>query len=48
MLTFEVWFKIGDLRTAQSRIMASDWNSARLIAEAQYGSGNILNITMVS
>lgn len=48
MYTFEVWFRIGDYRTAQSRIQASDWSSARMIAESQFGTDNIINITMVS
>lgn len=48
MYTFDVWFRIGEYRTAQSRIQASDWHSARMIAESHFGSDNILNITMVS
>jgi hypothetical protein len=47
MYTFDVWFKINQFRTAQTRIQATDWDSARLIAESQFGSGNIINITMV-
>lgn len=48
MYTFEVWFRIGNYRTAQARLQASDWQSARLIAEGQWGLGNIINITMVN
>ena len=48
MYTFEVWFKIGDYRTAKSQLQAGDWHQAKLIAESMYGSGNILNISMLS
>lgn len=48
MYTFQVWFRIGGYRTAEARINASDWHQAQMIAESQYGSGNIISITMAS
>ena len=48
MYTFEVWFRIGDYRTATGRLQAGDWHQAKLIAEGMYGSGNVINITMVT
>lgn len=47
MYTFEIWFKIDAYRTASSRLMASDWHSAKAIAESMFGFGNVINVSMV-
>lgn len=47
MYTFEIWFKLDAYRTATTRLMANDYHSAQLIAESMYGSGSVLNVSMV-
>jgi hypothetical protein len=47
MYTYEVWVRLTPLQTAHVRVNANnDWE-AKMIAEAQYGSGNVLNYTRV-
>lgn len=48
MTQYEVWFRIGNYRTAHSRIFATDWQAAQLIAESQFGHDSIISITMVT
>ena len=50
MYTFDVWIRLDPqgLRTAHVRIQASDGYTAKLIAEAQYGAGNVLNYTQIN
>ena len=44
MYSYIVWFRIGNGRTAEAQMQASDWNSAKLIAESMYGAGNVISI----
>lgn len=47
MYTYEVWVRIDPYRTVHVRVQANnDWD-AKMIAEAQYGQGNVLNYTRV-
>lgn len=48
MYTYEVWVKIGNYQTAHVRINANDDIQAKMIAEAQYGQGNVLNWTRIN
>lgn len=42
---YELWIKINEYQTAHTRIWANDDYSARMLGEAQYGQGNVLNYT---
>jgi len=48
MYTFEVWVRINALQTAHVRINASNGLEAKMLAEAQYGAGNVLNYTQIN
>ena len=47
MYTYEVWIRLNQYQTAHVRVNANDDLQAKLIAEAQYGSGNVLNYTRI-
>lgn len=46
--TYEVWIRINDFQTTHVRIQAKSDYDAKMIAEAQYGVGNVLNYTRVN
>ena len=50
MYTYSVWVRLDPQgqRTAHVRIRADDGYTAKLIAESQYGPGNVLNYTQVN
>lgn len=48
MFTYEVWIRLNPYQTAHVRLQANDDLQAKLIAEAQYGSGNVLNWTRIN
>lgn len=48
MYTYEVWIRLNQYQTAHVRVQASDDYQAKMIAEAQYGHGNVLNYTRIS
>jgi hypothetical protein len=47
MYTYEVWIRLNPYQTAHVRVQASDDYQAKMIAEAQYGQGNVLNWTRI-
>lgn len=47
MYTYEVWIRINAYQTVHVRIQANNDYEAKLIAEAQYGVGNVLNYTRI-
>jgi hypothetical protein len=47
MYTYEVWIKIDAYQTVHVRIQANSDQEAKLIAEAQYGAGSVLNYTRI-
>lgn len=47
MYKYQVWVRINDLQTANTYVWASDDYQAKMIAESQYGYGNVLNYTRV-
>jgi hypothetical protein len=44
MTTYIVWFKLGNYRTTETQIQASDLGAAQLIAESMYGKENVINV----
>ena len=48
MYQYAIWVRINPTQTANTYIYANDDNQARMIAEAQYGHGNLLNYTRVT
>jgi hypothetical protein len=47
MYTYEIWIRLNPYQTAHVRLQASDDIQAKLLAEAQYGQGNVLNYTRI-
>ena len=48
MYKYKVWIRLNPYQTADVIVLANnDWE-AKLLAEAQYGVGNVLNYTRVS
>jgi hypothetical protein len=47
MNTFEVWVRLSPYQTTVVRIQARSAYDAKLIAEAQFGQGNVLNYTQI-
>lgn len=45
--TYEVWIRINPYQTTNVRIQAKSDFDAKMIAEAQYGVGNVLNYTRI-
>ena len=48
MKTYEVWVRLSPYQTTVIRITARSDYDAKMIAEAQFGVGNVLNYTEVS
>lgn len=48
MYTYEVWVRLNPHQTAHVRVNANDDLQAKMIAEAQYGHGNVLHYTRVN
>jgi len=47
MYNYTIWVRLNDYQTAHVRVQANnDWE-AKMIAEAQYGQGNVLNYTRI-
>jgi hypothetical protein len=47
MYRFNVWVRLNPYQTANVIVNADNDYEAKLIAEAQYGSGNVLNYTRI-
>jgi hypothetical protein len=48
MYTYEVWIRLNPYQTANVRVNANnDWE-CKMIAEAQYGAGNVLNYSRIN
>lgn len=47
MYTYRVWVRINQYQTAHVRVQADNDADAKIIAEAQYGRGNVLNWTRI-
>lgn len=48
MYKYWVWFRVNQLQTAETYIWADNDGAAKMIAEAQFGVGNVLNYSQVS
>lgn len=48
MYKYAIWVKINSLQTANTFIFANNDYEAKMLAEAQYGVGNVLNYSRVS
>ena len=48
MHLFEIWVRLNPYQTAHVRLQASNGLEAKMLAEAQYGQGNVLNYTQIS
>jgi len=47
MYAYQVWVRLNALQTAHVRVYADNDLQAKMVAEAQYGSGNVLNYTRI-
>jgi len=45
MYQYELWVRLNDFQTTHTLVWAPDDLSAKLLGEAQYGAGNVLNYT---
>ena len=48
MYQYQVWVRINQLQTANTVVYADNDLSAKQLAEAQYGHGNVLSYTKVT
>jgi ethanolamine utilization microcompartment shell protein EutL len=48
MYKYAIWVRINSLQTANTFIWANNDYEAKMLAESQYGTGNVLNYTRVS
>ena len=48
MYTFEVWVRLNPYQTAHIRLQANNGLECKMLAEAQYGAGNILHYTQLN
>lgn len=44
---YKVWVRINDYQTAETIVIAKNDYDAKMLAEAQYGAGNVLNYTRI-
>jgi hypothetical protein len=47
MYKFQLWVRINEYQTAHTIVWASNAYEAKLLGEAQYGVGNVLNYTQI-
>jgi len=48
MYKFLLWVRLNQLQTAHIHVNADNALQAKMIGEAQYGRGNVLNYTQVN
>jgi len=48
MYKYKLWVKINDFQTAETIVYANNDFEAKMLGEAQYGQGNVLNYTRLS
>ena len=44
---YRVWIRINDYQTTETIVIAKTDYDAKMLAEAQYGAGNVLNYTRI-
>lgn len=47
MFKYQIWVRINTYQTAHTVVWANNDFEAKMLAEAQYGQGNVLNYTRV-
>jgi hypothetical protein len=47
MYQYRIWIRINQLQTIHTTIMANNDIEAKLLAEAQYGQGNVLGYNRI-
>ncbi len=47
MYKYQLWVRINDYQTANTIIWAENDYAAKMLGEAQYGIGNVLNYTRI-
>ena len=47
MYKYAIWVRINDYQTANTFVWANNDYEAKMLAEAQYGTGNVLNYTRI-
>ena len=47
MYKYAIWVRINDFQTANTFVWANNDYEAKMLAEAQYGQGNVLNYTRI-
>lgn len=45
MYKYKLWVRINSYQTAETLIWANNDHDAKMLGEAQYGAGNVLNYT---
>jgi len=48
MYKYAIWVRINQFQTANTFVFANNDYEAKMLAEAQYGQGNVLNYSRVS
>jgi hypothetical protein len=48
MYQYQIWVRINNYQTANTVVYADNDYQAKMLAEAQYGQGNILNYTRMT
>ncbi len=48
MTRWQLWVRLSSMQTALTVVYASNAMDAKLLGEAQYGQGNVLNYTELS
>jgi predicted NBD/HSP70 family sugar kinase len=48
MYQYAVWVRINNYQTANTTVFADNDCQARMLAEAQYGQGNVLNYSRMN
>jgi hypothetical protein len=47
MYKYKLWVKVNEYQTAETIVYAENDYVAKLLGEAQYGQGNVLNYTRI-
>lgn len=47
MYTYAVWIRLNNYQTANVQVRADNDYQAKMIAESQYGHGNVLNYSRI-
>jgi hypothetical protein len=47
MYQYKLWIRLNELQTTHTMVWADNDFAAKMLGEAQYGSGNVINYTRV-